>query len=152
MRGEDLAGIEVGAAWTYLEADEYRTFFLDERYAELYAPRNVVTERDQFRSRYHVAEIGARLAFPLVGPAFTGLLGAETTQIMAGYRDSDGREQWERLTDTPWAITYGLRLLFVYGFVEWRGSWSPAQEDWAGWDSVHNHGITVGLSWNPYWE
>lgn len=76
----------------------------------------------------------------------------EKTRIWLGYRDPSGSTRWEAQDDTPWALSYGLRFLFVYGFVEWRGRWPPGGSDWRAWDSVHDHGITFGVSWNPLWE
>lgn len=152
MRESPQAGWEVSAAWTYLENDEYRTFWLDERYAAAFAPRNAITDRDEFQSRYHVVEAGARLVFPLVDQLFAGLVGVEKTRIWLGYQDPAGSTRWEAQDDTPRALSYGFRLLFVYGFLEWRGSWAPGGSDWSAWDSVHDHGISFGFSWNPLWD
>ena len=51
---------------------------------------------------------------------------------------------------TPWVVTYGLRLQMRWVFLEWRGTWNPSFDDWSAWDEVHRHGISAGLSLNPW--
>lgn len=143
-------GLEAGMAWTYLSDDGYRVFFLDEQNTATIDAVDI-TDRDAIGTRYHVADIGLRLTYPLLSPVVLATGGVETTQVLFSYRNRDGvRQDWQLMDDTPWVVTYGVRIQMRWVFLEWRGSWNLSFDDWSGWDDVHRHGITAGFTVNPW--
>lgn len=144
---EGRLAVEVGVSYEFLRSDGYKVFLLDEINAATFAPRDAVTERAAFRSRYHVFDITPRVVVPLT-ENFAVLGGAHVVIPVLGYRDESDSQSWTRAEVSPWQFTYGLRIETRFFFLDWSGYWSPdflgSDEYWDMWFDTHNHGLRIG--------